>query len=331
MRKKWLTRFGTVIMSVSLFSSCMKKETPLPLPPAGNAAFTQVDQGPDYSTQVFFSFDNGVVSSSQCNSWDIAIANNADSPELWLNGGQNVFIHATDATDFSAVTTADGVTGWKYDASSAQPGQSALGNLVSHNELGKVLLIKTGGSTPKYYKIILSVSDGNQLIIKSGHIDAVAPETITTDIDANYNFTYFSFDSGVVKPEPPKADWDIVFTFYRHIYIDYNGPGQDMPYTLSGVLLNPYKTEGAADSTASKDFNDFDLTDAESLNYTNDREIIGFDWKIVDINTASYTVNPNKLYVVQTQDGAWWKLHFTTYYNAQGEKGSPGFEYLRLQ
>ena len=54
------------------------------------------------------------------------------------------------------------------------------------------------------------------------------------------------------------------------------------------------------------------------------------DWKEYDFDNEHYTVLPDKIYVLKTSIGYYYKLRFIDFYNSTGEKGYPTFEFLRL-
>lgn len=325
-----LFRFSlTIVAACFLWSSCMKKELPYPLPPKGEAQSIQFDLGSDYATQVFFSFTNGVVSSSLYKSWDLAFTNNTNQAEFWINGPKSMLVYPTAQTDFSAIISATGIpsNAWKYDDPSGLPGASALGNLSENALLNQVIVIKISN---KFYKLKIHDISDSYYVIETGEITDNTGQIDTLVIDKNYNFSYFSFTDGNVMPEPPKDQWDLVFTRYQHIYRNYNDDGSDFLYNVSGALLNPYLTTGALDTSNSQRFEEFNRENAEALELVKNRDVIGFDWKKVNINTGEYTVFPELLFVLKDQNGILWKFHFTGYYNDLGEKGSPRIEFMRL-
>ncbi len=318
-----------LLMAVVLWSSCEKKEQPYPLPPKGEAQSIQFDLGADYSTQVFFSFTNGVVSSSLYKSWDLAFTNNTGQPEFWINGPKPTLVYTAGNMDFAGITTATDIPSdaWRYDDPSGLPGSSALGNINSNDLLNKVIVIK---SESGFYKLKIREVTDSHYVIETGDIAAESGDVITLPVDTAYNYTYFSLTEGIVKPEPPKAKWDLVFTRYQYIYRNFNPDGSDFLYFVSGALLNPYQTKGAIDSSFTISFEELNREKAEQMELVNNRDVVGFDWKVVNINTGEYTVIPELLYVIEDQAGNRWKLHFTGYYNEQGEKGSPRLEYMKL-
>lgn len=320
-----------------LFSSCMKDEKPYPVPaaPAQEGEFkvlnSQVKMGENYETQIYFSFTNGPVSTSNYKSWDIGFSTDAESSELWLNSGKPVLVYPTGSADYATILNKNNVaaSAWKFDAPTGLKGKSGLGLLTSQNHIGEVLIIDGGENI--FFKLQILEATATGYKIKTGPLESTLGSEINLTKDDNYNFIYYSFNNGIVTPEPPKKDWDILFTRYRTVYYGYNPDGSDFPYPVNGVLTNPYKTKGAGDSTKSYDFYAFTLEQAQAFNIRADRDVIGYNWKTVNISTGQYTVRPKSMYVVEDQNGAIWKMHFVSFYDAEGKKGSPQFEYQRLK
>lgn len=324
-----MAAFGAVT-----FSSCMKEEKPYTIPPTPDGgkfpiSQKQVSIGENYETQVFFSFTNGVVATSDFESWEVSFTTAADNPELWMNGGKLVLVYPTGKSDYAAITMVSNVPAkdWTYDNPSGLPGKSGLGMLSNH--LNEVLIVNDGKKN--YYKLQIMEHTATQYKIKAGPLLAATGTEYTLDKDNDYNFVYFSFTGGIVKPEPPKKSWDIQFTRYRHIYYHYQPDGSDLPYLVNGVLTNPYRTESAGDSLKLYDFYAFNMDNVKTYTLYPNRDIIGFNWKTVDINSGVYTVRPKFVYLVKDQQGQLWKLHFTGFYDADGRKGNPGFEYQRME
>lgn len=332
-RRLYLVAF--TLFAAATLSSCLKEEKPYALsevPDGGEYKIqnSQVHIGEDYSTQVYFSLDKGVVASGGFKDWDISFTTDEASPELWMNGGKEVLIYPTGKNDYASVTALGDIpaTAWKYDDPSGLPGKSGLGLLNSDRHLGEVLIVDDGEDT--YYKVQIVSVTGTEYKIKAGPLESAAGNDITLAKDENYYHVFYSFTNGIVKPEPPKKDWDFLFTRYRHIYYQYNPDGSDYLYLVNGVLTNPYKTSSGEDSKAYEFYN-FTLEDAEKYDLKANRDIIGFDWKVVDINSGGYTVQPKAVFVIRDQQDALWKLHFTGFYDGNGKKGNPSFEYQRLK
>jgi len=145
--------------------------------------------------------------------------------------------------------------------------------------------------------------------------------------DTSFNFSFFSFKNGgdIVSIEPPKTSWDIVFTQYLRIF---NVSGDTIPYLVTGVLLNPWKVEATADSSIA--FDALDFSRISQFEFSNDRNLIGYDWKKYSFDLGQYAVNPDKIYVVRDPEGIYYKLHFIDFYDPNGNKGNPQFEFQKL-
>lgn len=311
------------------FSSCLKKEEPFPLPPQGDAQNQLIDIGNNYMTQVFYSFTNGIVKSNQYDIWDVSFDVDPEVNELWMNGGKNVLIYPSGQNDFSyQLPTGVNSSQWLYDHPSFEAGNSGLGFLNPENHLGELLFVRIGS---KDFKIQVLEANASFYKIKVGSKTDVEGEEVILNKDQDYNYVYYSFKDGVVQPEPVKTDWDMVFTRYRTVFAGLNTDGGDLPYLVNGILINTYNTLGASDSTRDFNFNDFGLKEAQTFDLNNRRESIGYNWKLVNINTAEYTILPKRMLLLKDQQQQLWKFHFVSFYDENGQRGKPQFEYIRLE
>lgn len=331
MKLKGLLSIYTLLTAL-LLVSCQKEDIPVSLPPKGEAEFGNVEMGEDYKDQIFFDFESGrVVHVSEINSWHLAFDAAIDGYHVFLNGGADVMIYNTGQTDFSKVTSAPAPTAkeWMFDRPSGLADSTAVGDWRSNGYLSKneIFIVKLNATyNPNNLKKIRIVSvSSSEYVIEYADLNESYARIITIPKDDNYNYSYFSFDNDgyVLQPDPPKNSWDIVFTRYRFIYYDLD----NFPYMVNGVLLNPYKTKAAKDST-----NSFDALEGQAiidLSYSNHRDVIGFDWKVYNFTTERYEIAKQYTYVINNRNGQYWKLRFLDFYNKQGIKGSPSFEFQR--
>ncbi|MBS1590131.1 MAG: HmuY family protein [Bacteroidetes bacterium] len=310
--------------------ACQKKESPIPLPPAGTAEISNVNMGEDYANQVYFNFSTGkVVLTSPVLSWDIALESSAEGYHVFMNGGKDVSLYNTHSTDFAAINESNAYnvadTAWGFDNPSGLPNSTYAGDWekdrVSKNEV--FILKYNDGSFKKF--VLKSVSDTNYTIL-FGEINSKTSSSISIPKDSSYNYAYFNFETNqIAHPEPPRNSYDLVFTRYRYIYYNLD----NTRYSVTGALLNPYGTSGVADSSI-RFVNILFTSPLVQQPFSNHRDVIGFNWKDYNFTTAHYDTKPANVYVVKTQSGAYWKLHFLDFYNASGQKGSPTFEYERI-
>ncbi len=320
-----------------LFASCEKVEKPVNLPARGTATPATVHMGENYLNQVFFDIEtNKVVYTSESNSWDLAFEASPGGKHLFING-LKLAIYNAGQKDYKKYTQAEAESiafeKWKVDSPTGWADSTATGDWTNASGLSKndlyILKNESGDTGTAYYKLILTSATPQGYTFLWGDFNSPDMHEVKLVKEDDFNFVYFSFASGVVNPEPPKATWDIVFTRYMYIYYtpQYNG----FAYPVSGVLLNPYKTMAALlDSNA-----DYALTneaDLSKVTLRKDRDAIGFGWKIYSGTTSNtYVVDKKKVYLLHTKSDYYWKLHFTDFYDETGKKGAPSFEFERLK
>jgi len=283
--------------------------------------------GEDYADQIFFDLEAGrSVMVSKSNSWDLALEASPAGFHVFMNGGKDVSLYNTHLTNPAAVTEANAYmiedNQWGFDNPNGDPKQTYVGDWRQNNE---VFILKYNDGSFK--KFVLSAVDDTSYTISYGDINAGYLTTAHIPKDDAFNFSYFLLDGGrVTHPEPAKHTYDIVFTRYRHIYYDLDS----FRYNVNGVLLNPYNVSALADS--SHKFQEVNFASSFlQVPFSSNRDVIGFDWKKYNFTTQAYDTDPNKVYVVKTRNGQYWKLHFLNFYNTNGAKGSPSFEFDRIQ
>lgn len=323
-----------VFISV-LMASCEKMDTPVGLPVKGPAQYDAVEMGEYYNNQIFYDLENArVVHTSEVLSWDLAFEASPMGYHFFMNGGADVSLYNTHETDISKLTVEPAIqfNEWLFDAPCWLPDSTGAGEWkdksnMSKNEVYIVKLNSTNNPDNNIKKIQMVSVTSTEYVMQYADIESKVAHIIHIPKDDNYNYVYFTFNNGgeVVQPDPPKNTYDIVFTRYRYIYRELD----NFPYIVSGVLLNPYYTTAARDSTIG--FNNITGSDILTADFSNARDVIGFDWKTYDMDKAVYTVDAEKTYIIHDRKDQYWKLHFIDFYNKQGIKGSPSFEYDRVQ
>jgi hypothetical protein len=332
-----LRHYLVLIIALCFLASCEKAEDPIVLPPPGTATHGTVDLGPNYEKQVYFNFETmGSVFSSDPLAWDLAFEASQGGRQVFINGGNQVYLYNThktllsDVTELPAGMTAISYTGWQYDDPTLQPSGTAVGEWW-----------QSGGSSKGEVYLLQTIQGVNKLRVLSGDDNGYTiewlplygtgnPTQVQLLKDTTYNFVYFSFTKGILSLEPKKDTWDIVFTrCMDSIFASSPPPGKMVPYVVTGVLTNPYRTRAGADSV--NDFSTIDLNKALAMTMSENRLVIGYDWKTYNFSTGYYQVNRRKNYVVQTRKDQLYKLRFLDFYSSTGAKGVPSFEYERLK
>ncbi len=329
-------RFSRVlVVGVSLFgASCEKEETPVTLPAPTGASRGEATLGQDYHTQIFWDFEaNKEVYRSEVASWDLCFEASAAGYHVWMNGGKGVNLYNTHSQNFAGVHSLPAgfkEADWGWDDPSGQVTATAVGDWCdpkTRKSKGDVFIVRLAQSATTYYKFQLTgVTDDAYTLVASALTDDGPGTPVTLQKDSAYSRVYFAFTgTAQPRPAPPRAAWDVVFTRYRHIYYDLD----NTPYIITGVLLNPFNTTAAQDSTLA--FAAATPESADPLTFSNDQNVIGgFGWKTYNFNTGRYTVDQNRTYFIRNRNRRLYKLHFLDFYK-DGVKGSPSFESQRLQ
>jgi hypothetical protein len=340
-----------MVLLLSVMASCFKKDDKVVLPPPGNLTYGGVSLvGPSYINQVYFQLSSANTVSNDHTKWDLAFESTANGYHIWINGGnQCLAANLGSASAFNSIKDTTGAY-WRWDTPSWNADSTAIGNWTifssppssSSNPINThfldyrvegvsesgVYIIDRGpafASTDRFWKIIFTGVSETAYSIQYAKLDGSSLDSMTINKNSNYNYIYFSFDNNgqIVNEEPPKNNWDLLFTRYRFIFYH-----PTIPYLVEGVLINPYNTRVSVDSTEA--FGDINYQFAKTLTYTTARDCIGWDWKTYTFSAGHYTVKPYLNYLIIDQNGLYWKLKFQGYYNSQGIEGYPTFEYQRL-
>lgn len=316
------------VLAILLFAACEKEEKPYVLPAPGDAVVQQISMGSDYSKVIFYNLNNETFSVEELADWDLALESGANGFRALMNGGTGVQIAAMGDTTFDALYNVDNAE-WKWDPPSFLIDSSAIGNwadkgFVPSREV--YLIDRTINSKFEQYKKfqLLEVTD-TYYLIRTASIDGSNDQVIRVDKDPNVSYVYVHLENGpLAKYEPAKDDWDFMFTRYRYVYYDMT---PNIPYEVNGVILNANKVTAADTRMA---FDSLTLEEAMKLDFTPRRDFIGFDWKYYDFDKEAYITDIKRVIVIRSHNGIYFKLRFIDFYDEDGVKGAPTFEFQRL-
>lgn len=313
----------SAFMASGMLQSCKKKELPVTPPDKGDVETASVEMSANYKYQVYFDLSSNSMKGMHLKTeWDLGIACSPSDKSIILNTSKVMFAAPMDGLTFEDITDTTGFNTLKRtDASNGRTEELAsFGHQLfivekGMNELGQQLgffKFEVLENTDAYFKGRFANLDGSN------------EETVTLEKNADYNFIFINWSNGVdVKSiEPPKSEWDLVFTQYTFIFHE----PEYYPYLVTGCLINHHETRCYEEATRS--FDEIDLAYAESIMTSEDRDIIGYDWKT--FNGTTYTIDSERTFIILDQDGYFYKLRFIDFYNDLGEKGSPKFEFQRL-
>jgi len=297
----------------------------------------------DYRYQVYFDLGSGeAVSSNLKKAWDFSFDCSRDGWLILLNTSNFMLAARTGTTDFSIPIDTAGMD-FQFDASSGNMDTLAIGKWLDFQGedslkvyTNEVYAIDRGydeaGNLRGMRKIVFQEVTDTSYSFRYANLDGSDENSFTVIKDPEVNFINFSFDNGgeQLKLEPPKKDWDLLFTQYTTLL--YTNEGDPYPYLLTGVLSNPVFVSVAQDTLY--DFSAIDRDVAETMLFTDILDEIGYDWKDItgDVSGGSitYVIVPGLNYVVKDTDGFLFKLRFVGFYSNTGSKGYPAFEYQKL-
>ena len=135
---------------------------------------------------------------------------------------------------------------------------------------------------------------------------------------------------------PKSGDWNLLITQYltEDSYTE-DGVLKYMAYPVVGVLINKDKGVEVA-NVKDANFETITLAEASAMDFKDDFDAIGFDWKELDFTTFSYTIVKNNYYLVKLTNGDIYKLEFEDFYGnnpetGKAEKGHITFQYQLLK
>ena len=316
------------MLSVTIFFfSCEKKELSAPKYNRGDVLLAQVNMTSNYKNQIWFSLsENMIISTNYKTDWDIAFESSNGGNRVILNSALGMRSYKTNYTQLSEVTDTTGLgAGEIIDSPTGNLDSTAIGNWYANNT---VYIINRGysetGQVLGFYKLkIVSVSASTFAIEYANIFGTQTYQAIITKSD-QYNTNAYSFTTHQqINIEPLKTNYDLCFTQYTHVFHE---PFQY--YQVTGVLGNMYNTRVI--KITDKPFSEITMSDTLNRVFNYHKNSIGYDWKEFDLNSNLFTVNPNISYIINDSKGFYYKLHFVDFYNSQGIKGYPTFEFKKM-
>lgn len=286
-----------------------------------------INMGPNYDQQFFYDLGtDAVVSSNHREAWDIAISTEAPY-KLIMNSSKLMSAAVTNETSVTSQVDVASLDAWpdhqglELDSLVMKDWQNGL---VYYIDRGSDNNLSSLGEVLAKFELI----NDRQVLIN--HATLGQPdETDTLNLDNTYSYAYFSFDNGgeQVNIEPAKESWDLLFTQYTYMfYLESEGK---TPYSVNGLLLNPYNVTATMDTSIG--FDSLIADDIAILDFTTQRDIIGYEWKYYDFDAGTYTAVEGMSFVIEDAEEHYYKIQFVGFENDQGVKGYPTFYRQQLQ
>lgn len=320
--------FSLFLIAGFVLFSCMKKELPVPKPNTDGVITQSIDLTPTYSKVIYFDLEtNTVVGESNKLGWDLGFSCADGVPYIIMNGANIMQSAKITGKTFEQVTNAS--------ALNVNPkAQHPSGRMDSLAFLDGVLYVVDKGyddigNEMGYFKMEILEHTSAYFKGRFANLNGSNEQIITINKNSDYNFVYMKWNAtgSITTPtiEPKKDLWDLVFTQYTEIFYE----PEFIPYSVVGCLTNTYNTLSL--KLSDKSFESITLEYAQGLTLTNDRDAIGYDWKNFLMDQDIYEIFSDKSYIIRDYVGFYYKLRFIDFYNNAGEKGSPTFEFQRLE
>ena len=277
-----------------------------------------VSLGAGYAHQVWYSLDNDEQGTLPKADWDIAFDASLQGYSIAINPavGTELWLHPGDTSQFATADTS-GIHGWnpvvqlRYLLGLWGILQKPSGFLMwvggSYNPVNHIVtgdrffIIKLASG--QYQKLWIQKLALGTYTFRHASLDNRMDmvHTLAKSPFAGKNFGYFKLQThSDANPEPPSANWDLLFTQYRTI-VPVPTP---TPYLVSGVLQN-YHVEAAKAYPVNDPAG---YSDYGSQHFHREINTIGYDWKNY---VGMWQISDSTVYFVRTKNGAIWKMVFT--------------------
>lgn len=311
------------LILVMILASCEKEEIPVEYvaPELQQGTFiTQIDMSSDYRYRSYYDLESdSVIARHRKRDWDLAFSSAEGDSRIRLNSSKLMSVWRVDDVAFEDVDAVQG-DGPLYDR--ADGTEAALDDWQAGDG---VYIIDRGYDAEVNYmgqvKIELISMDAAGFTLRYADLGSSEVTEVTVPKDGSVNMVMLSFDEGVQYLEPPKEDWDILFTHYTLFFDELFGQ-TNIQYLVAGALINPHLVE--AQDLELTDFDAIDAAYVQNIDLSTEEDVIGYDWKEFTLIGESYAILDNA-FAIRTTEGNLYKLQFTSFLDSEGERGAPTF------
>jgi len=334
-----LTLSIAILLLTMMVSSCFKEDQPITPHTPGNFITDTVALTDSYKYQVYYNlYDSAVESSNIRTVWDLGFESSPSGWRVILNTSCFMKSAYLAGQVFGTPVDTIGAT-WLFNPSDGSADSVAIGQwfTVNGNDTtgtNRLLVIDRGvdvnGNPRGFSQLVIDSLVNGIYYFRLAAFNGTNPQSYSISKHSDVNHELFSISSpSTIINEPANNSWDLLFTQYTTLL--FTDVGDPYPYLVTGVLLNPKLTFVAFDSISA--FNDITFEMAQSMDFTNQADNIGYDWKHYDFDAGTYTVKSDLNYILRDNKGFLYKLRFIGFYkflNNRLQKGYPSFEYQKL-
>ena len=329
-----MRNLSIILLLLLSLQSCFKEEEMITPHVQGDMEEEQAALGPYYENQVYFDLNNNEeVSSSTIYDYDLSFESSGGGWIIRLNSAKFMLAGNSHDTVFFADLIVDNLD-MKFDKSDGNPDSTAISAWYEISEDSswskrEVYLLDQGSDkegNPLGQKKVQFDMLGDDFLMRYANMDNSGDTLVLIERDPAMDQVYYSFDGGMVDIAPLPEQWSLLFSKYTTMLV--TDEGEDYPYLVVGVLLNPNGVAAVRDTI--HDFMDMTRDDITYLSFSTQADVIGYDWKYYNFDAGVYTIVPDMNYVIRDRDGFFYKFRFVDFYSDEGIKGYPTFEFVRL-
>jgi len=273
-----------------------------------------VSVGPQYVNQVYYSLTDGELEENTLTAWDLAFdvsfygvgirANTVTGIEVAKYPGDLDSWETVDVTDFANWDKLhDDPLAWENGAFNDGAAGFDVGwglyNTVNHITTGHTIFIVKfmDGSFKK-----LRIDNNAAAIYNFTYADIDGENEVTTSIAktdyAGKNFAYYSLQTEEAFDFEPASDsWDLVFGKYMDL--------APTIYGVTGIRQNYGIQVAQIDGISTNDSN---LDDAITVGFSSDINVIGHDWKTINMSTFQWEISQDRTYIIKSIDNRYYKV-----------------------
>jgi hypothetical protein len=331
-----------IIISILIFlTSCIQEEDPIVPIDRGDLEVVILEHSMYDSTSYFNLAQNSFIKSHSMFNWELAFDCSSEH-YVRINTGKSVRIGLSyNQSNFDEVTQDDMPDSLLIDNPDGNPIEFAIGRWWDNPERKSQILVMNAGINDRKrpagsFKFYLELLDDNKLKIVYAKFESEKDSLILEkDISKNYVYASLSNDKVNNQNEPDNTSYDLIFTSRAEYVplgiIDSSGNKETIQYQVRGVYLNPYNVEAILyQNVDSIPFLDIEYDDVVNLELSILENVIGYNWKDINITSEIYSVDNTMYYIIKSQNGFLYKLRFIRFYSDSGLKGFPEFEIKQL-
>lgn len=278
-----------------------------------------VTMGPSYGNQIYYKLADQTANAYPNASWDVAFLRTSNFGfATRTNDAKAIEVYEAGLTaDWATINVAN-IGTWtrlynsekQWDLGSIDQGSAQYGwgeyNSVNHHVTGAIVFVlKYANGTFRKFKVDDFFGGYTFTYATWSGTAWSADATVTLPNSANptARFNYYSLENNAdVVAEPAIADWDLLFTKYK---TDYYGDGS-LYQDVTGVLHN-------VNVSVAENIETGNVPNVANLNFVQDINVIGYDWKTFNLGTFTYTINTDKAFYVKRANGTVYRIVFSSF------------------